>query len=87
LKSGKIFPGKQRGIAMKIGVVISGGDVSGINNFIFQIARLMQADITCSMAEYLVYLKRSITKSPGAIWWISLLPQSPLLPRVVQPEN
>lgn len=31
---------------MRIGVVISGGDVSGINNFIFQIARLMQADIT-----------------------------------------
>ncbi|GJL36258.1 6-phosphofructokinase isozyme 1 [Phytobacter ursingii] len=31
---------------MKIGVVISGGDVSGINNFIFQIARLTQAEIT-----------------------------------------
>ncbi|MEH4625090.1 6-phosphofructokinase [Phytobacter diazotrophicus] len=31
---------------MRVGVVISGGDVSGINNFIFQIARLMQADIT-----------------------------------------
>ena len=31
---------------MKIGVVISGGDVSGINNFIFQIARLAQAEIT-----------------------------------------
>ncbi|MEE4410032.1 MULTISPECIES: 6-phosphofructokinase [Serratia] len=30
---------------MKIGVVISGGDVSGINNFIFQVARLAQADI------------------------------------------
>ncbi|HFS7903213.1 TPA: hypothetical protein ACH2H4_005287, partial [Klebsiella pneumoniae] len=24
---------------MKIGIVISGGDVSGMNNFIFQIAR------------------------------------------------
>lgn len=31
---------------MKIGIVVSGGDVSGINNFIFQIARLAQADIT-----------------------------------------
>lgn len=31
---------------MKIGIVISGGDVSGINNFIFQIARLASADIT-----------------------------------------
>lgn len=31
---------------MKIGVVISGGDVSGINNFIFQVARLTQAEIT-----------------------------------------
>lgn len=30
---------------MKIGVVISGGDVTGINNFIFQVARLAQADI------------------------------------------
>lgn len=31
---------------MNIGVVISGGDVSGINNFIFQIARLAKARIT-----------------------------------------
>ena len=31
---------------MKIGIVISGGDVSGINNFIFQIARLACAQIT-----------------------------------------
>lgn len=31
---------------MKIGIVISGGDVSGINNFIFQIARLADAKIT-----------------------------------------
>ncbi|MHC5174618.1 6-phosphofructokinase [Serratia rhizosphaerae] len=30
---------------MKIGIVISGGDVSGINNFIFQIANLTQAEI------------------------------------------
>ncbi len=30
---------------MKIAIVISGGDVSGINNFIFQIARLTQAEI------------------------------------------
>ncbi|MCS3408798.1 6-phosphofructokinase [Serratia sp. AKBS12] len=30
---------------MKIGVVISGGDVTGINNFIFQIANLTQAEI------------------------------------------
>lgn len=38
--------GKRRGQTMKIGIVISGGDVSGINNFIFQIARLASADIT-----------------------------------------
>ncbi len=31
---------------MKIGIVISGGDVSGMNNFIFQIARQADADIT-----------------------------------------
>lgn len=31
---------------MNIGVFISGGDVSGINNFIFQIARLAKARIT-----------------------------------------
>jgi len=30
---------------MKIGIVISGGDVSGINNFVFQICKLTQADI------------------------------------------
>lgn len=30
---------------MKIGIVISGGDVSGINNFIFQIAKLANAQI------------------------------------------
>lgn len=31
---------------MKIGIVISGGDVTGINNFIFQIARISGAEIT-----------------------------------------
>lgn len=31
---------------MKIGIVISGGDVSGMNNFIFQIARQADAEIT-----------------------------------------
>ena len=31
---------------MKIGIVISGGDVSGMNNFIFQIARFTNAEIT-----------------------------------------
>ena len=31
---------------MKIVIVISGGDVSGMNNFIFQIARQANADIT-----------------------------------------
>lgn len=30
---------------MKLGIVISGGDVSGINNFVYQIARLTQANI------------------------------------------
>jgi hypothetical protein len=52
LNSGKNV-GKQRTeTGMKIGIVISGGDVSGINNFIFQIARLASADITLLMAEY-----------------------------------
>lgn len=31
---------------MKMGIVISGGDVSGINNFIFQVARLVDAEVT-----------------------------------------
>ncbi|POP43811.1 permease [Superficieibacter electus] len=31
---------------MKIGIVISGGDVTGINNFIFQVARVSGAEIT-----------------------------------------
>ncbi|WHT00817.1 MAG: diphosphate--fructose-6-phosphate 1-phosphotransferase [Pantoea stewartii] len=30
---------------MRIGIVISGGDVTGINNFIFQIARMTQAEM------------------------------------------
>ncbi|WP_239952224.1 6-phosphofructokinase [Pantoea sp. Z09] len=30
---------------MRIGIVISGGDVAGINNFIFQVARLAQAEM------------------------------------------
>lgn len=30
---------------MRIGMVISGGDVTGINNFIFQIARMTQAEM------------------------------------------
>jgi 6-phosphofructokinase 1 len=30
---------------MRIGMVISGGDVAGINNFIFQVARLAQAEM------------------------------------------
>jgi len=30
---------------MRIGIVISGGDVSGINNFVFQVGRLTQAEI------------------------------------------
>jgi len=30
---------------MKIGMVISGGDVTGINNFVFQVSRLARADI------------------------------------------
>ena len=30
---------------MRIGMVISGGDVTGINNFVFQISRLAQAEI------------------------------------------
>jgi 6-phosphofructokinase 1 len=40
-------------VTMKIGIVISGGDVSGINNFIFQIAKLASAEITILMVEYL----------------------------------
>ncbi|OLQ91630.1 permease [Vibrio ponticus] len=30
---------------MRIGIVLSGGDASGINNFVFQVARLSKADI------------------------------------------
>ncbi|WP_259461694.1 6-phosphofructokinase, partial [Enterobacter sp. R1(2018)] len=30
---------------MRIGMVISGGDVTGINNFVFQVSRLAQAEI------------------------------------------
>ncbi|SUB16889.1 Uncharacterised protein [Pantoea agglomerans] len=30
---------------MRIGMVISGGDVTGINNFVFQLGRLTQAEI------------------------------------------
>ncbi|MXP57350.1 6-phosphofructokinase [Pantoea sp. Taur] len=30
---------------MRIGIVISGGDVTGINNFVFQISRMTQADM------------------------------------------
>jgi len=37
---------RRRGLKMKIGIVISGGDVTGINNFIFQIARISGAEIT-----------------------------------------
>jgi hypothetical protein len=59
---------------------ISGGDVSGINNFIFQIARLASADITCLMAEYLGCWIKIIRKSPGAIWLISPLPRCRSLP-------
>jgi hypothetical protein len=71
---------KQRRQAMKIGMVISGGDVSGINNFIFQIARLASADITFLMAEYPDCWIKIITKSPGAIWLISPLPLFRSLP-------
>ncbi|PLN69244.1 permease, partial [Klebsiella quasipneumoniae] len=35
----KCCQANERGSVMKIGIVISGGDVSGMNNFIFQIAR------------------------------------------------
>ena len=30
---------------MRIGMVISGGDVTGINNFVFQIGRMAQAEM------------------------------------------
>lgn len=56
---------------MKIGIVISGGDVSGINNFIFQIARLASADITVFNGAYPGYWIKIITKLRGAIWLIS----------------
>lgn len=42
----KCFHGSFGGNVMKIGIVVSGGDVSGMNNFIFQIARFTNAEIT-----------------------------------------
>ncbi|RXX71058.1 permease, partial [Klebsiella pneumoniae] len=42
----KCCQANERGCVMKIGIVISGGDGSGMNNFIFQIARQANADIT-----------------------------------------
>ena len=32
-------------MTMRIGMVISGGDVTGINNFVYQISRLTQAEM------------------------------------------
>jgi hypothetical protein len=71
---------KQRRRAMKIGIVISGGDVSGINNFIFQIARLANADITIFNGGIPGLLDKTIRRSPGAIWSISPLPLFRSLP-------
>jgi hypothetical protein len=71
---------------MKIGMVISGGDVSGINNFIFQIARLASADITFLMAEYPGCWIKIIRKSPGAIWLISPLLYADHYLRANQPQ-
>ena len=42
----KCGQGNMTVVTMKIGIVISGGDVSGINNFIFQVAKLASAEIT-----------------------------------------
>ncbi|WP_333939156.1 hypothetical protein, partial [Klebsiella pneumoniae] len=47
---------------MKIGIVISGGDVSGMNNFIFQIARQAKESankqVISSQADSLIKISR-----------------------------
>ncbi|MBS8212901.1 hypothetical protein JOA44_27205 [Klebsiella pneumoniae] len=47
---------------MKIGIVISGGDVSGMNNFIFQIARQAKEgankQVISSQADSLIKISR-----------------------------
>ncbi len=65
---------------MKIGIVISGGDVSGMNNFIFQIAGQADAEITLFNGGILVCWRKIIRISRGAIWLISLLPLCRSLP-------
>lgn len=57
---------------MKIGIVISGGDVSGINNFIFQVARLANAQITLFNGGSPVYWRRITMMWNGVIWSIIL---------------
>jgi hypothetical protein len=65
---------------MKIGIVISGGDVSGMNNFIFQIARQANADITLFNGGIPGCWRKIIRISRGAIWLISPLPRCRSLP-------
>ena len=55
---------------MKIGIVISGGDVSGMNNFIFQIAGQANADITLFNGGIPGYWRKVIRIWRGAIWLI-----------------
>jgi 6-phosphofructokinase len=64
----KCGQGNMTVVTMKIGIVISGGDVSGINNFIFQIAKLASADITFLMVEY-----RLLDKNHQEIAWRDLV--------------
>lgn len=72
---------------MKIGIVISGGDVSGINNFIFQIARLADAEITLFNGGIPGLLEKIIMTLHGVIWSIFLSRQSLSLPREEQPVS
>lgn len=66
---------------MKIGIVISGGDVSGMNNFIFQIAVQANADITLFNGGIPGYWRKVIRIWRGAIWLIIQLPRCRSLPR------
>lgn len=53
---------------MKIGLVISGGDVSGINNFIYQVNRMTAADIVIFDGELMALSIIAVKSSLVEIW-------------------